>query len=48
MESCKVAGFMVTRCGLDGALLDERHVLHVYVFRDDLVARMDVEDLTSV
>jgi hypothetical protein len=34
--------------GLDGALVDERHVLHVYVFRDDLVARMDVEDLTGV
>jgi hypothetical protein len=33
---------------LDGALLDERRVVHVYVFRDDLVARMDVEDVTSV
>jgi hypothetical protein len=33
---------------LDGALLDERRVVHVYVFRDDLVARMDVEDVTGV
>ena len=27
---------------LDGALIGEGDVQHVYVFRDDLVARMDV------
>jgi hypothetical protein len=32
---------------LDGALLGEGRVLHVYIFRDDLVARMDVEELGS-
>jgi hypothetical protein len=30
---------------LDGALLAEGRVLHVYTFRDDLVERMDVEEL---
>jgi predicted DCC family thiol-disulfide oxidoreductase YuxK len=30
--------------GLDGSLLSEGRVLHVYGFRDDLVARMDVEE----
>jgi len=29
--------------GLDGALLSERRVLHVYELRDGLIARMDVE-----
>jgi hypothetical protein len=33
--------------GLDGTLLGEGRVLHVYVFRDDLIARMDVEELSS-
>ena len=33
--------------GLDGALLGEGRVLHVYVFRDDVIARMDVEELSS-
>jgi hypothetical protein len=33
--------------GLDGTLLGEGRVFHVYVFRDDLVARMDVEELSS-
>ena len=28
---------------LDGTLLGESDVQHVYVFRDDLVTRMDVE-----
>ena len=28
----------------DGGLLDDRHVVHVYAFRDDLVERMDVEE----
>jgi hypothetical protein len=28
----------------DGGLLDDRRVVHVYAFRGDLVARMDVED----
>jgi hypothetical protein len=32
--------------GLDGSLIAEGRVLHVYVFRDDLVAHMDVEELT--
>jgi len=32
--------------GLDGTPLDERRVLHVYVFRDQLIARMDVEEPT--
>jgi len=31
---------------LDGTL-GEGRVLHVYVFRDDLVARMDVEELAN-
>ena len=30
--------------GLDGTLVGEGRVLHVYTFRDDLVARMDVEE----
>jgi hypothetical protein len=34
----------VTR-GLDVTLLGEARVLHVYGFRDDLIARMDVEEL---
>jgi hypothetical protein len=29
--------------GLDGALLADEHVTHVYAFRDDLVHRMDIE-----
>jgi hypothetical protein len=29
---------------LDGSLLADVRVLHVYAFRDDLVARMDVEE----
>ncbi|MBA2580883.1 MAG: hypothetical protein H0V03_08605 [Thermoleophilaceae bacterium] len=32
---------------LDGTVLGEGRVLHVYVFRDDLVARMDVEELAN-
>ncbi len=32
---------------LDGTVLGEGRVLHVYVFRDDLVARMDLEQLTN-
>jgi len=32
---------------LDGGLLGEGRVVHVYAFRDDLVARMDVEELAS-
>ena len=28
--------------GLDGAVLDDRTVIHVYAFRDGLVERMDV------
>jgi hypothetical protein len=28
----------------DGKLLDDREVVHVYAFRGDLVARMDVEE----
>jgi hypothetical protein len=32
---------------LDEALLGEGRVVHVYAFRDDLVARMDVEELAS-
>jgi hypothetical protein len=31
--------------GLDGGLLSEGHVFHVYRFRADLVSRMDVEGL---
>lgn len=31
--------------GLDGSLVGDERVVHVYVFRDDLVARMDVEEL---
>jgi hypothetical protein len=34
--------------GLDGTLIGEGRVLHVYVFRDDLIARMDVEEFTGV
>jgi hypothetical protein len=30
--------------GLDGGLLDEGRVVHVYTFAGDLVARMDVEE----
>jgi hypothetical protein len=33
--------------GVDRMLLHEGRVLHVYVFRDDLIARMDVEELSS-
>lgn len=29
---------------LDGALLGEGRVIHAYTFRDDLIARMDVEE----
>jgi hypothetical protein len=29
---------------LDGSLLADARVVHVYAFRDDLVARMDVEE----
>jgi hypothetical protein len=29
---------------LDGEVLSDGHVVHVYVFRDGLVARMDVEE----
>jgi hypothetical protein len=29
---------------LDGALLGEGRVLHVYAFRGELIARMDVEE----
>ena len=32
---------------LDGELLGEGHVLHVYYFADGLIARMDVEELSS-
>lgn len=28
----------------DGTLLDDGRVVHVYAFREDLVARMDVEE----
>jgi hypothetical protein len=28
----------------DGELLDDREVVHVYAFREGLVARMDVEE----
>ena len=28
----------------DGEVLDERHVVHVFTFKDDLVARMDVSE----
>lgn len=30
--------------GLDGAVIDERRVVHRYAFRGDLVARMDVAE----
>ena len=33
--------------GLDGTLLSEGRVLHIYVFLADLVARMDVEELVN-
>jgi hypothetical protein len=33
--------------GLDGTLLAEGNVRHVYVFRGDLVASMDIEEPTS-
>lgn len=33
--------------GRDGALLSEGRVLHVYTFRADLVARMDIEEPAS-
>ena len=36
----------VTR-SLDGTLLGEARVRHVYGFRDDLIARMDVEELPA-
>jgi hypothetical protein len=29
---------------LDGALISEGRVLHVYVLKDDLFARMDVQE----
>jgi hypothetical protein len=32
---------------LDGALLGEGRVVHVYRFRDGLIDRMDVEELAS-
>ncbi len=32
---------------IDGTLLGQGRVLHVYIFRDDLIARMDVEELSS-
>jgi len=32
---------------LDGVLLGEGRVRHVYAFRDDLVVRMDVEELPA-
>ncbi len=44
--SIAVEAHQVVR-GLDGTLLDERDVRHVYVFRGDLVARMDIEEPTS-
>jgi len=44
--SIAVEAHQVVR-GLDGTLLDEGDVRHVYVFRGDLVARMDVEEPTS-
>jgi len=31
--------------GLDGTLFAEGRVLHVYAFRGDLIARMDVEEI---
>ena len=31
---------------LDGTLVGQGGVIHVYAFRDDLVTRMDVEELT--
>jgi hypothetical protein len=33
--------------GLDGTLLGEGRVCHIYTFRDNLIARMDVEEPTS-
>jgi hypothetical protein len=33
--------------GIDGTLLGQGRVLHVYVFRDDLIVRMDVEEFSS-
>jgi hypothetical protein len=33
--------------GLDGSLIAEGRVIHVYAFRDALIARMDVEELGS-
>jgi hypothetical protein len=33
---------------VDGTLGSEGRVLHVYVFRDDLVARMDIEELPAL
>jgi hypothetical protein len=33
-----------TARGLDGTLLGDGRVVHVYVLRDGLVARMDIED----
>ena len=44
--SIAVAVDQATR-SLDGKPLDVGRVLHVYGFRDDLIARMDVEELTS-
>jgi ketosteroid isomerase-like protein len=32
---------------LDGEIISEGPVIHVYAFRDDLIARMDVEELIS-
>jgi ketosteroid isomerase-like protein len=34
--------------GLDGTLLAGGRVLHVYTFRNNLIARMDVEELTRI
>lgn len=42
-DSIAVEAHQVAR-GVDGSLLAEGRVLHVYVFRDDLVVRMDVEE----
>jgi predicted DCC family thiol-disulfide oxidoreductase YuxK len=34
--------------GLDGSLLSEERLLHIYRFRGDLVARMDVEEISAL
>ena len=33
--------------GLDGTLISQGRVVHLYVFRGDLVARMEVEELAT-